>query len=109
MNIDPVLHPGRPESERLEKEIEKGEQEKAELIARLSALTDEIDERTEALESAMVAIKETDGIIAESAYIRDSVLPAMSALRIACDEAETLTAKEYWPFPTYADLLFSVQ
>ena len=79
------------------------------LIARLSALTDEIDERTEALESAMVAIKETDGIIAESAYIRDSVLPAMSALRIACDEAETLTAKEYWPYPSYGDILFSVK
>ena len=35
-------------------------------------------------------------------------LPKMSELRAACDEAETLTAKSYWPFPTYSDLLFGV-
>ena len=32
----------------------------------------------------------------------------MSELRIACDEAETLTAKNYWPYPSYGDILFSV-
>ena len=25
------------------------------------------------------------------------------------DEAETLTAKNYWPVPTYGDILFSVK
>ena len=35
-------------------------------------------------------------------------IPAMAALRTPCDEAETLTAAEYWPFPTYGDLLFGV-
>ena len=29
-------------------------------------------------------------------------------LRAFCDEAETLTSAEYWPFPTYGDLLFGV-
>ena len=33
----------------------------------------------------------------------------MSELRVPCDEAERLTAKSYWPFPTYADLLFGVK
>ena len=32
----------------------------------------------------------------------------MNALRKVADEMETLTAKKYWPFPTYDDLLFSV-
>ena len=32
----------------------------------------------------------------------------MAELRAGCDEAETLTAAEYWPFPTYGDLLFGV-
>ena len=41
--------------------------------------------------------------------IRDTVLHLMGELRLACDEAETLTAKSYWPFPTYADLLFGVK
>ena len=33
----------------------------------------------------------------------------MSELRLPCDKAETLTDKSYWPFPTYADLLFGVK
>ena len=45
----------------------------------------------------------------ESYMIRDAVLVKMGELRVACDEAETMTAKKYWPFPTYGDLLFGVK
>jgi glutamine synthetase len=41
--------------------------------------------------------------------MRDEVIPAMEALRAAVDEAETLTASDFWPFPTYGDILFSVK
>ena len=41
--------------------------------------------------------------------IRDELLIKMEELRHVCDEAETITAKEYWPFPTYGDLLFGVK
>ena len=41
-------------------------------------------------------------------HVRDEVIGAMAKLRRACDEAETLTAAEYWPFPTYGELLFGV-
>ena len=48
--------------------------------------------------------------VSEEAYmIRDIVLGKMGELRVACDEAETITAKKYWPFPTYSDLLFGVK
>ena len=47
-------------------------------------------------------------ISAQAELIRDEVLPKMSLLRAPADEAETLTAKKYWPFPTYGDLLFGV-
>ena len=57
----------------------------------------------------MVALHTTEGIIAEANAIRDTILGKMSELRVACDEAETLTAKKYWPYPTYGDLLFSVK
>ena len=33
----------------------------------------------------------------------------MAELREVADEAETLTAEEYWPFPTYGELLFGVK
>ena len=80
-----------------------------ELVQKLSALTDSIAEKTDALEDAVLGLQNADDIIAESALIRDTVLPQMSELRIPCDQAELLTAKEYWPFPSYGDILFSVK
>ena len=79
------------------------------LVGRLSALTDSIAQRCETLRQAIEGIAGTGDILAESAHIRDKVLPAMQALREPCDQAELLTAKTYWPFPTYGDILFSVK
>ncbi|MBR7082786.1 MAG: glutamine synthetase III [Clostridia bacterium] len=79
------------------------------LVEKLSSLTDSIAEAVDELKTAVVSLREASDVIEESTMIRDDVLPKMCALRIACDEAETLTAKSYWPFPTYADILFSVR
>ena len=79
------------------------------LVGKLAVLGETIADRTEALEAALVSLHGTDDMIAESAMIRDTVLPKMSELRVACDEAEPLTAKSYWPYPTYGDILFSVR
>ena len=79
------------------------------LIETLSALTDSIAARTGELEAAVTAVGDETDIVEEAAKIRDTVLPKMSELRVPCDAAETLTAKSYWPFPTYGDLLFSVK
>ncbi|MBP5193896.1 MAG: glutamine synthetase type III, partial [Clostridia bacterium] len=81
----------------------------AELIGKLSDLTDKIAEAASTLQSAVIALHAADGVASESESIRDCVLPKMCDLRLACDEAETLTEKSYWPFPTYADILFSVR
>ena len=37
------------------------------------------------------------------------ILNRMQKLRAAADAAETITSQEYWPFPTYGQLLFSVK
>ena len=79
------------------------------LVKRLSTLTDRIAIKTEELEDALVELHNAEEIISEADMIRDSVLVRMGELRVACDEAETITAKKYWPFPTYGDLLFSVK
>ncbi len=42
------------------------------------------------------------------AYCHDTIIPDMTKAREAADKLETLTAKDYWPFPVYSDLLFSV-
>ena len=79
------------------------------LVKNLSEKVDEIAARTDELEAAISGLDDVGDTIAESALIRDTLLPKMSELRIPCDEAETLTAKKYWPFPTYADLLFGTK
>ena len=79
------------------------------LVRKLSALTDSIAVKAEELEDAVLFLSKAADIGAESAQIRDTVLVKMSELRVACDEAETITAKDFWPFPTYADLLFGVK
>ena len=61
------------------------------------------------LKTSLVEIQDVTGIIEESVMIRDEILRKMSELRIVCDEAETLTSKEYWPYPSYGDILFSVK
>ena len=41
-------------------------------------------------------------------YTRDNVVPAMTRVRAAGDALETIVGKDYWPMPTYQDLLTSV-
>lgn len=79
------------------------------LIKKLSVLTERIFLAADDLEHALIDMDGYDNVVDESAAIRDVLLVKMSELRVACDEAETLTAKKYWPFPTYGDLLFGVR
>jgi glutamine synthetase len=79
------------------------------LLKKLSVLTERISFATDELEKAIVQVGQSDNIVSESAAIRDALLIKMSELRVACDEAEVITAKKYWPFPTYGDLLFGVR
>ena len=78
----------------------------------LATLADEIDTLSEALADALKVPAFRHEIHAspavQAAAIRDGLQPAMDRLRAVCDEAEILTAAEDWPFPTYAELLFSV-
>ncbi len=79
------------------------------LVKKLSMLCDRIAIKTEELETILKEIQETEDIGTEANAIRDTLLGKMYELRLACDEAETITAKSYWPFPTYGDLLFGVR
>ena len=78
-------------------------------IRRLSALLDQIDEAVDDLEGALVSMSTLGDATAQADFIRDEVIPKMSLVRVPADEAETLTAEKYWPFPTYGDLLFGVR
>lgn len=79
------------------------------LLKKLTLLEEQIMIKAEQLEETVMKAQELTDITEEADMIRDVVLSKMGELRVACDIAETLTAKKYWPFPTYGDLLFSVK
>ena len=78
-------------------------------IAKLSELSDEIADATADLDSEIAKFQAIEDVTEAANDIRDVILGKMDDLRAVCDEAETITAKEFWPFPTYSDLLFSVK
>ncbi len=84
-------------------------QYETELVKKLSGLTDQIAVKAAELEEAVLDLANAGDIKREAELIRDVVLPKMGELRLPCDEAEALTARKYWPFPTYGDLLFGVR
>ena len=78
-------------------------------VTKLSLLMEQILDKTETLEDEIMKLKFISDVKQESYAIRDSILPKMGELRAVADEAETLTADKYWPFPTYGELLFGVR
>ena len=69
----------------------------------LKAELEKIDE----LQAAVDGASRGDSL-QEAACYKDRVLPKMAELRAVADALELATGKDYWPFPTYADLLFGV-
>ena len=80
-----------------------------EMLERLSSITEQILASEKVLTVDTLKIKAMSDVAAQANEIRDRLLPDMEKLRTLCDEAETITADKYWPFPTYSDLLFSVR
>lgn len=80
-----------------------------ETAARVSKLTTAVLTEVRALEKASDDAEELADVLTRACAYKDNVLSAMSALRESVDELETLTARKYWPYPNYGDLLFSVK
>lgn len=80
-----------------------------ETAARVSKLMTAVLTEVRALEKASDDAEELADVLTRACAYKDNVLNAMSALRESVDELETLTARKYWPYPNYGDLLFSVK
>ena len=72
----------------------------------LTEKTAELIERAERLKAVVAA--EPEELNARAMYEHEAVIPAMEAARQVADELEGRVGKEYWPMPSYADLLFYV-
>ena len=79
-----------------------------ELAQKISALTGALSDEIQALDKALLTLKEAQDVQEEALSCCRTVIPAMLNLRCTADQLETLVAEEYWPFPTYGELLFGV-
>ncbi len=77
------------------------------IIAKLNTYLKEIYTLVRKLEKAVAAADSMHGLEEAKAYNK-SVNALMSELRKPIDAAELITAKDYWPFPDYSDLLFTI-
>lgn len=79
------------------------------LIHKIAALSGSLYKKTETLGAAVLNTKDHEENIEERAqYYKKNIFPAMQELRAVADELETLVGEDYWPFPTYGDLLFKI-
>jgi glutamine synthetase len=75
------------------------------LLDELSATIEELQSRTAALVDALEDHLDGD-TLAHAKYFRDTIVPAMSAVRVAGDKLEGMVAADLWPLPTYQEMLF---
>ena len=78
------------------------------LINKLSGLASSLYTKAEELNDILLKSKDMEDVEALAHYFRDSVFAAMQELRAVADEIEVNMAKEFWPYPTYGELLFNV-
>ncbi len=79
-----------------------------ELLTKCSALLTEAQKALVNLENVTAkAATKAEGQ-EQAVYFREVVFPAMDALRSPIDELEMIVDQDFWPVPTYSDLLFEV-
>jgi glutamine synthetase len=78
------------------------------LLGNIARLTSCLLKKLTALENALLESKEEKDIASHASFYRDRIFTAMAELRLIVDELETLVARKHWPFPTYAQILYSV-
>ena len=80
-----------------------------ECAAQISSLTGEMYEKLLHLERELDTLATVCDSAEQSMFYKERILPAMAELRRAGDALESVTAADYWPFPTYGELLFGVR
>jgi glutamine synthetase len=79
------------------------------LLQKLLELIEKADKTEKELQEIIIQSANLTGTYKEKAvFVRDVMLLKMQELRSVCDELEIHVRKRYWPFPTYAELLFEV-
>ncbi|MEM7133514.1 MAG: glutamine synthetase III [Chloroflexota bacterium] len=72
-------------------------------LTRIATLAGQLQSDLDKLEELMA--HEDDDLAAEAIYCCNEILPQMLAIRVSADELEGLVTDEYWPLPSYQEML----
>ena len=79
-----------------------------EMLERVSWLVGESYKNANALKTSLDKMKTIADITERSFFCKDDTLFIMKMLRSTVDNLENIVSADYWPIPTYGDLLFGV-
>lgn len=78
------------------------------MLQKIADLSAKAYASAQALEKALNEATKIADPDVRAVYYKDHVLQEMQALRLAANGLENVVSAEYWPFPTYGELLFEV-
>ncbi len=79
-----------------------------EVVKKLSDANEAMYFKANEIDRLLIEAKECADAAKEASFFAEKVIPVMQEMRAFADGMELNTAKKYWPFPTYGDILFSV-
>ena len=79
------------------------------LLNELSMLENSAFKKVKELENRLAKAKTQSCAQNVADYYKDAVIPEMEELRADVDKMELITDRKFWPYPSYADLLFGVR
>ena len=86
----------------------RGKFVEAKIAKLLDTNNSNIDNFVDKLEKAVEKANSTDELLESAKIYHDEVLFLMENIRKCADECEEITSREYWPYPSYGDLLFKI-
>ena len=78
------------------------------LLKKVADLSSALAKNLAALEKTEEQASEINGIENKAVFFKESVLGAMEDLRATVDALEVCVGRDFWPYPTYTDLIFRV-
>ncbi len=94
------------ESVRRKKDLDMTYDYEGSVLYKASRLVDAAYAQNNVLADLRKAAAGMTDIEAQTKYLHDVVLAQMEALRATVDELELLISSDYWPLPSYGDMLF---
>ena len=78
------------------------------ILASVTKDVDDMNEAADKLDDLMNKVDSITGTYELAEYYCKQVVPAMSEVRAAADHCEIIIGKDYWPLPSYSEMLFYV-